>query len=306
MYNQFARMQASQMGPQQSQKPQQQQIAATSSVSSVSQQLEKISLDDGDAVASLEQTEEHSKREPGNSEAKMRPQANDYQFEENNPFEGQFEDPFEEAQRRHQNRQYEEASLLYELAVRKDPRHRDAWFFLSLLLGQLNRQNCPRREMEIKATEMWMNLDKSAGICATRLYIVILLRRAARYREMCWHMLDWLLEHEIYRHEIGGSLEEYDQLSEGEFSERQLEYVKEKLLEAARMNPNNPDWEIQKFLSHLFEIAGDKEKAESCYRCALDVSKQRHLWHCRNVDSLKLRIDWLDVLARKRPKNRNK
>ena len=261
MHNQFVRVQASQMSPHQS---------STSSTSSIGQQLEKISLDEQIlGLRSLESVE------------KLWAQAIDYPFEENNPFKGKqffLGNPFSEGMRKLGSRKNNiESALLFELAVQKSPRRIRAWSMLSSSLDHRTHL-----EKKIKAEKMYLNLEKRDGSFVD-LPLVRLLMEANKHKEACRHLLVWLLNQSKYREQVVGSLDEFDQLSSSEFSELQLDYAKGKFLEAARIEPNSPDWRVQDSLAVLFEISGDKEKAKSCRDCANDSF--RYKW-TRNVKRL--------------------
>ena len=249
MYNQVLHIQSSQNRP-----PQQ---SSTSSISSIGQQLEKISIND-----------DGLQQEAADSEEEELELIVDYPFEKDNPFVGEritFRTVWE---RHYRNLRCQEAILMFESIVKRDPSQSHVWEYLSDELDEQKDLN-----KKIKATKMWMDsAEKEDEFIRSRARtkLVTLLRFANRYKEACWYMLDWLLNHSKYDH-IGGSLVEYHQLSTGELSEKQVEYVKERLLEAARMLPNNADRVIQLFLADLFYIAGDKEKAWSCQSCANDI-----------------------------------
>lgn len=211
------------------------------------------------------------------------PTETEYIFDERNPLKDQFEDPFAEGLKKLEQGDIPSAALLFEAAVLKDPENSAAW----RLLGTTQAQN----EKDVSAIRALKNCLKiDANDQEARLALSVSLANENYKNEACDYLMEWLINHDKYK-SISGSFEGYKQLGQGfdamyaqkeapQGEKNSYEYVRDKFVDAARMSPNNPDYEVQSSLGVLFNMQGEYEKAVDCFKAALSVrSDDSLLWN---------------------------
>ncbi|GFX00286.1 peroxisomal targeting signal 1 receptor [Trichonephila clavipes] len=92
--------------------------------------------------------------------------------------------------------------------------------------------------------------------------------------QACKTLTKWLYHNPKYTHLVKpGMLDKYTPFSTV-FPGDQHKATREAFIEAARMNPNEPDPDVQNGLGVLFNLNGDYDKAIDCFKAALEVKPE--------------------------------
>ena len=179
------------------------------------------------------------------------------------------------------------AVLLFEAACQQEPQNALAWQYLGTT--QAKNEHDPAA---IRALRRALELELELGNLTSLMALAVSYTNEAYQKQACDSLLQWLKCNPVYRHlAVSISLKEPKDLEPTHFvssfaTHSEISQIKDAFIEAARMQPSNPDPDVQSGLGVLFNLSGEYDKAVDCFTSALSV---------RPADAL-LWNDWVQLL----------
>ncbi|XP_054715772.1 peroxisomal targeting signal 1 receptor-like [Uloborus diversus] len=187
----------------------------------------------------------------------------EYTFTNENPF-SECNEPFEEGLKKLASGDLPSAVLLFEAAVKKNPEQIEAWQYLGT--SQAKNEQDPAA---IAAFKRCLELDPDN--LTALMALAVSYTNESMQAQACETLIRWLHKNPKYSHLVESThLDDTSSVSSILSSEKH-KAARDMFIAAARINPTNPDPDIQNGLGVLFNLSGDYDKAIDCFRAALQV-----------------------------------
>ncbi|XP_035226649.1 peroxisomal targeting signal 1 receptor-like [Stegodyphus dumicola] len=187
----------------------------------------------------------------------------EYTFTSKNPFM-EVTDAFAEGLEKLGSGDLPSAVLLFEAAVQKDPEHIQAWQYL----GSSQAKN-EQDHAAIVALKRCLELDPDN--LHALMSLAVSYTNETLQVQACETLVKWLLKNPKYTHLVKSNFVDDTLPVSSILPSKKREAAKEMFIEAARMNPTDPDPDVQNGLGVLFNLSSEYDKAIDCFKAALQV-----------------------------------
>lgn len=205
----------------------------------------------------------------GNYDSVSDPFKDGYFFKDDNPLKETL-NAFEEGLKKLNEGDIPSAVLLFEAACQQEPQNALAWQYLGTT--QAKNEHDPAA---IRALRKALELEP--GNLTSLMALAVSYTNEAYQKQACDSLLQWLKCNPVYRHLAASiSPKEGKDLEPTHFvssfaSASEITQIKNAFIGAARMQPSNPDPDVQSGLGVLFNLSGEYDKAVDCFTSALSV-----------------------------------
>ncbi|XP_035276905.1 PEX5-related protein-like isoform X2 [Anguilla anguilla] len=204
------------------------------------------------------------------------PHEKGYYFHTENPYKD-WPNAFEEGQQKSREGDLLNAVLLLEAAVLQDPQDSEAW----LVLGTTQAEN---ENEQAAIVSLQRCLELNPNNLQALMALAVSLTNIGMQQTACEALHSWIQHNPCYKH----LLKTNNQLSSSPTNQQRMPHtsaqgssllveVKEVFLEAAQLNPDVIDPDLQTGLGVLFNLSSEFNKAVEAFNAALSVRPEDYL-----------------------------